>query len=116
MIPIGTMTQPELAAYIQSCLKETGIDVVLSGGASVSFYTSGRYASFGIDLVNSDFAPRSAVAEVMVTLGFKEKGRHFTHPDTQFLVEFPGGPLAVGREPPREVHIIPLRTGYLAIL
>ncbi len=35
MKKIGNMTQIELAAYVQSCLKNEGIQVVLSGEASL---------------------------------------------------------------------------------
>jgi hypothetical protein len=41
--PIGEMSQIELAAYIQSSLRAAGIDVVLSGGSAVSFYSSDTF-------------------------------------------------------------------------
>ena len=86
------MTQGELAAFVQSHLREKGIDVVLSGGASVSIYSSNRYVSLDLDLVNPYFAKRRALRETMQEIGFHEEGRHFKHPDTQFFVEFPPGP------------------------
>ena len=50
MKSIKEMTQGELAAFVQSRLLEKEIDVVLSGGASVSIYSSNRYVSLDLDL------------------------------------------------------------------
>ncbi len=41
MKKISAMTHAELAAYIQTKLRQHSIDVVLSGGAAVTMYTSG---------------------------------------------------------------------------
>jgi len=65
MKSIKEMTQGELAALVQSNLREKGIDVVLSGGASVSIYSSNRYVSLDLDLVNPYFAKRRALRETM---------------------------------------------------
>lgn len=45
MKSIRDMSQAELGAYVQSHLRNRGIDVVLSGGALVALYTSGKYIS-----------------------------------------------------------------------
>jgi len=52
----------------------------------------------------------------MQEIGFNEEGRHFIHPDTQFFVEFPPGPLAVGVEPVKQVDELKLSTGILRII
>jgi hypothetical protein len=116
MKSVKEMTQGELAAFVQSHLREKGIDVVLSGGASVSIYSSNKYVSLDLDLVNAYFAKRRAIRETMQEIGFHEEGRHFTHPDTQFFVEFPPGPLAVGAEPVKEVSELKFSTGMLRII
>lgn len=38
---ISEMSLGELGAFVQSHLKEKGIDVVLSGGAAVGIYSAG---------------------------------------------------------------------------
>jgi len=38
------------------------------------------------------------------------------YPDTDFFVDFPAGPLAVGSEPVREIQEITFPTGHLALL
>lgn len=116
MKSIREMTQGKLAAFVQSRLREKGIDVVLSGGASVSIYSSNRYVSLDLDMINSYFAKRRSLRETMQEIGFHEEGRHFKHPDTQFFVEFPPGPLAVGEEPVKQVNEIKFSTGILRII
>jgi len=110
------MSQSELAAYIQDTLQADGVNVVLSGGSAVSFYSSNKYVSKDLDLINASFAKRSKIKSVMEKIGFEEKGRYFINSDTKFFVEFPDGPLSVGEEPVKEVSEFELATGTLRIL
>lgn len=116
MKSIRAMSQVELAAYIQGLLQKEGINVVLSGGSAVSFYSSDRYVSNDVDLINAGFAKRSELRSVMVRIGFEENGRYFSNPETQFRVEFPDGPLSVGKEPVKEVREFELATGILRVV
>jgi len=116
MKKIKSMSQVELAARIQDSLQAEGIQVVLSGGSAVSFYSSNKYISKDLDLINSTFARRSKIKIIMEKLGFKEKGRYFIHPETDFFVEFPDGPLSVGEEPVKEIREFKLATGILKVL
>ena len=110
------MSQSELAAYVQSSLQEEGINVVLSGGSAVSFYSSNKYVSKDLDLINAGFSKRSRIKSVMEAIGFKEKDRYFINPETQFYVEFPDGPLSVGEEPVKEISEFELATGTLRVV
>lgn len=116
MKPVREMSQIELAAFVQSNLRENGVEVILSGGASVAFYSSNQYVSMDVDLVNAYFAKHQILETVMKSLGFTEKGRYFIHPDTNFFVEFPVGPLAVGKEPVKKIDEFSLPTGTLRII
>jgi hypothetical protein len=116
MKQIKNMSQVELAAYIQDALQSEGINVVLSGGSAVSFYSSDKYVSKDLDLINTNFARRSKIKAVMETLGFHEQGRYFVNSETQFFVEFPNGPLSVGEEPVKEIRKFELVTGTLRIV
>ena len=51
MKQVKNMSQVELAAYIQDTLQVNGIEVVLSGGSAVSFYSSNKYVSKDLDLI-----------------------------------------------------------------
>jgi hypothetical protein len=116
MKQIKNMSQVELAAYIQDSLQKAGIKVVLSGGSAVSFYSSDKYVSKDLDLINANFAKRSKIKSMMEKLSFHEHGRYFVNPETQFLVEFPDGPLSVGEEPVKEVREFELATGTLRVV
>ncbi|HLC03418.1 MAG TPA: hypothetical protein VJK02_10305 [Anaerolineales bacterium] len=110
------MTQAELAAFIVSELDKAGIEVVLSGGAAVSIYTDNRYQSPDIDLIETGLATHSQIQRAMRALGFQGVGRHFEHPDSAWLVEFPGGPPYVGGEPIGPVEEITFTTGKLRLI
>lgn len=116
MKQIKNMTQVELAAYVQSALQEEGIHVVLSGGSAVSFYSSNKYVSKDLDLINTNFARRKDIKSVMENLGFQEKGRYFINPETEYFVEFPDGPLSVGEEAVKEISDFELATGTLRVI
>ncbi|NOH01403.1 MAG: hypothetical protein HND47_05210 [Chloroflexi bacterium] len=116
MKKIKNMSQVELAAYVQDSLQADGIQVVLSGGSAVSFYSSDKYVSKDLDLINTSFSRRSKIKAVMDKLGFHEQGRYFIHPETTFFIEFPDGPLSVGEEPVKEISEFALATGTLRVL
>jgi hypothetical protein len=52
----------------------------------------------------------------MEIIGFRDEGRHFRHPDSEVIVEFPPGPLAVGSEPVKAVSEVRLSTGTLRLI
>lgn len=116
MKAIRDMSQAELGAYVQSHLRKAGIDLVLSGGAVVAIYTSGKYVTRDLDFVNQSFTKREKIKEAMQELGFKELNRHFAHPDTQFFVEFPPGPVSFGDEPVAKTDEIRFDTGVLRVI
>jgi hypothetical protein len=116
MKPLAEMTQAEVGAFVQSHLREKGIEVVLSGGASVSIYTTGKYVTLDLDLVNVYSKSRRVIRASMEEIGFREEGRHFSHPATPHIVEFPPGPLTVGAEPVKEVQEVALSTGVLRVI
>ncbi|MEW6388714.1 MAG: hypothetical protein AB1491_14470 [Thermodesulfobacteriota bacterium] len=115
MKPIREMSLGELAAFISSHLSRHGIEVVLSGGSCVTIYSQDQYVSLDLDFIER-FAPRKKLREALAEIGFFEEARYFKHPDTKFFLEFPKGPLAVGREPVREVISLEFSTGPLKII
>jgi hypothetical protein len=116
MKQIENMSQAELAAYIQDTLQESGIKVVLSGGSAASFYSSNKYVSKDLDLINANFARRRDIKSAMEKIDFREQGRYFIHSDTEYYVEFPDGPLSVGEEPIKEINEFKLPTGTLRVI
>lgn len=116
MKSVAKMTQGEFGAFIQSRLREAGIEVILSGGAAVSIYSNNAYVSKDLDLINIYGANRRKIRESMLQVGFYEEGRYFRHPDSQFFVEFPPGPLAIGEEPVKQIVEKRLSTGILKVI
>jgi hypothetical protein len=110
------MTQGELGAFIQSSLREKGIEVILSGGAAVAIHSSNKYVSKDLDLINVYGVNRRKIRDAMTALGFYEAGRYFRHADSQFFVEFPPGPLSIGEEPVKQIVEKKLSTGILKVI
>lgn len=90
-----TLGREELASLVCSTLDEHGIRVVLSGGAAASIYAPNAYESMDLDFIQIGLFRK--VDAAMQTLGFrKDKGRHWTHTESEFWVEFPPGPVEIG--------------------
>ena len=106
----------ELAAFVCSHLKKHDINVVLSGGACVAVHAQGRFVSYDLDFIENLASGRRTLRKVLSAIGFAEEGRYFRHADTQFFLEFPAGPLAVGDEPPQELVVLHYETGDLTAL
>ncbi|MFI5331403.1 MAG: hypothetical protein ACHQ2F_10300 [Desulfobaccales bacterium] len=117
MKPIKEMSIGELAAFICSYLRDNGIEVVLSGGSCVSIYTDNKYASLDLDFIEFQSAPgKRKLVNVLMKIGFLEENRYFKHPETDYFLEFPAGPLSVGNEPVKEIFTLSFSTGLLRII
>ena len=116
MKTIKEMNQAELAAFVQEHLRAREIEVILSGGAVVGIYSESKYVSKGIDLVNTQFVDRRRIKIAMQEIGFKPVGRHFEHPDSDQIIEFPSGPLSLGSDKVTQLNEIVLETGILRTL
>ncbi len=90
------MTIGEFAAIISSYLQSKGISTVLTGGAVVSIYTENKYMSYDADFISP--ADQKSISKAMQELGFEQHGKEFRHRQTDFFVEFPSGPLAIGNQ------------------
>lgn len=90
------MTIGEFAALVATQLELKGVSTVLTGGAVVSIYTENKYMSYDADFISP--ADHKIISSVMQELGFEKHGKDFRHKNTDFFVEFPSGPLAIGDE------------------
>lgn len=116
MKSIDKMSQAELAAYVNEHLRNSELYVVLSGGAAVGIYSDGEYVSGDIDFVNAGFANWKTIEKSMGNLGFFSKGRHFEHPKSDHIVEFPPGPLQFGDGSVKNISELVFDTGRLQII
>ena len=78
MKSINKMTLGELAAFIDSHLRKNGINVVLSGGASVAIYSDHKYVSKDIDFIARFTIDHAKVESTMKKLGFELRGKYST--------------------------------------
>lgn len=91
------MSIKEFAIHVASELKKSGIDVILTGGAVVSIYSNNKYVSNDLDFLSS--SDHQKITDAMFILGFKNEGKDFYHPHSNFYVEFPGRTLIIGDSP-----------------
>ena len=101
-------TLSEVAIAVGAQLRRHGITAVLTGGACVSVYTDGSYVSKDADFVLQGRVQQTALDGALAALGFARKGDRYVHPEVEFYLEFPPGPLAIGSDlaiRPAEVSI-----------
>jgi hypothetical protein len=110
------MSAEELAGLVCEALLKAGITTTLSGGGCVAIWSEGRYVSRDLDFIEEGPVPRQKVKAVLAELGFVEEHRYFVHPDTEYFVEFPTGPLTVGDERVDKVAIRNTNAGRLRLL
>ncbi len=109
-------TVAALVAVVSEALEAAGIPAVLSGGAVVQIYSEERYVSKDLDFVTS--ASNREIERVLRRLGFErtEAQRLFGHPQSEYLIEFPPGPLALGDEIVKEWGEVRNSAGTIQIL
>jgi len=102
----------EIAARVSQALERAGIAATLSGGGAVSIYSHNDYESFDLDFITN--ARIEAIAKAIAELGFRRVSgaRAFEHPESDFYVEFPPGPLAFGATVVRDGDVPVLQTDY----
>ncbi|MES2768445.1 MAG: hypothetical protein V4596_04800 [Bdellovibrionota bacterium] len=90
------MNRKLFAAAVVKQLGIHGISCVLVGGACVSIYTNEKYESKDLDFIS----PYSleVISKALKEIGFTKNGRYFVHQNSDFYVEFPSGPLAIGNQ------------------
>ncbi|NGX26758.1 MAG: hypothetical protein K940chlam6_00683 [Chlamydiae bacterium] len=104
----------ELAGQIANTLEKAGINSDLVGGACVSIYSKNQYLSYDLDFVI--YEDTKLVKKVLSEIGFKQKGRYFSHPKCPFFVEFVSPPLAIGNEPVKKIDSLKTPFGKIQLL
>jgi hypothetical protein len=73
----------ELACLIYETLKNSGINVILVGGACVSIYSHNRYQSSDLDFAT--YEEMKPIEKALAKLGFRRMGRQFSHDQCPYL-------------------------------
>lgn len=101
-------TLREVAIMVGDVLRRHGIRAVLTGGACATIHSQGWYTSSDVDFILEGQVQRARLDRAMATLGFLRKGDRYVHSRSDYWVEFPRGPLAVGGD--HDVRAVVLRT------
>ena len=115
----------EVATAVTEALMAHNISAVLSGGGAVSLYSDARYQTVDLDFVTA--AMRDRLIPAMAAIGFSPEmdvnhkafvGRHFTHPEVEWVIEFPPAPIAFGETEIRmeEIKVLETKVGLLRII
>jgi hypothetical protein len=88
----------EGAFAVCTALDAAGFTAVLCGGSAATFYAPDAYMSADNDFVLTVELSRREISAIIAPLGFREQGRIYVHDAVGWSVDFPRGPLAIGRE------------------
>lgn len=97
-----TSSLRDVAFVVCTALHEGGIEAVLTGGSAATVYAPHAYQSHDIDFIITFHTRESNAGEILSSLGYREALDHYEHADNALVLEFPQGPLAIGRELVRE--------------
>jgi hypothetical protein len=87
-----------VALAVAEALEKAGIHAVLTGGACAAIHTAGGYQSEDVDFILQSASSQRWLDHAMAGLGFCRRRDQYFHPQTRFFVEFPSGPLGIGRD------------------
>jgi len=104
----------ELASLIYETLRSNGINSVLVGGACVSIYSHNQYQSYDLDFAT--YEEMKPIEKALVKIGFKRKGRQFSHDQCPYLIDFVNPPISVGHEAIHQFHTVNTSFGSLQLL
>lgn len=97
----------DVAETVAAALDKANIRAVLTGGACATIHTRGQYQSEDLDFLLQSAPAQAELDAAMATIGFQRRGAQFFHRKTAVFVEFPAGPLGIGRD--IEVRPVPVR-------
>jgi hypothetical protein len=86
------------AFAVCTAMDAAGYTAILCGGSAATYYAPDAYMSADDDFVMTVEIPRSDISSILAPLGFRENGRIYVHDAVVWTVDFPRGPLAIGRD------------------
>jgi hypothetical protein len=101
-------TLADVCFAVTQALETHGMIGILTGGSAAAIYAPQAYLSNDADFVMLDDESLGDIAVALRALGFEREGRSrlFSHPESEFTLDFPKGPLAVGGDYVRETHVV----------
>lgn len=89
----------DVAFEVGTALHECGVTAVLTGGSAATFHAPEAYQSRDLDFVIEVHAHGAQAERALERLGYRREGNVYRHALSPLLLEFPPGPLMVGRDP-----------------
>lgn len=89
-------TLSDVCFAVCTALHQAGTTAVLVGGSAATYYAPARYQSRDADFVITMVRDTAETAKALRNVGFTESGGIYRHPETDYTVEFPPGPLSIG--------------------
>lgn len=89
----------DVAFAVCTALDSAGIVAVLTGGSAATYYVPAVYQSRDADFILRYGVGLRDVVPALESIGFRLRDSgDFEHPNLQYTVEFPKGPLAIGSD------------------
>ena len=99
MILAGDATLVDVAFAACTVLDRAGETAVLCGGSAAAYYVPDLYQSLDVDFVVEVGAAPHVVDRALATIGYGRVAEgHYRHERLPYMLAFPIGPLAIGRE------------------
>ncbi|MDQ6929990.1 MAG: hypothetical protein M3126_04915 [Candidatus Eremiobacteraeota bacterium] len=101
-------TLADVCFAVAATLDAHGISSILTGGSAAAIYAPHAYMSHDADFILANDEPLDQVASALDSIGYRREGRSriFFHANSEFTVDFPKGPLAVGGDYVSETHVL----------
>lgn len=88
----------DVAFAVCTALDRAGMIAVLTGGSAATYYATDRYQSLDADFVFQCIPQQGVLDKALLPLGYTlTPSGMYEHPQIRFTVEFPRGPLSIGR-------------------
>ena len=91
-------TLKDVAFEVCTCLDRAGITAVLTGGSAATVYAPDAYQSADLDFVVQFTSGSPRPPDPLQGIGYKLEGNYYVHESNPLILEFPAGPLSVGRD------------------
>lgn len=103
-----TSSLEDVCFAVSAALDKHGIEGVLTGGSAAAIYAPAVNTSMDADFVLDEKPTRAKLVEALAEVGFAPSpaAGMFHHLDSDFTIDFPRGPLAVGGEYIRETRTL----------
>ena len=88
----------DIAFEVCTALSHAGTTAVLTGGGAATLSAPEAIQSYDLDFILTAYGGDGSAGEALAALGYSLRGQHYEHSTSQFLLEYPPGPLAIGDE------------------